>query len=341
LSLEYHFASSTVATLGYVGSKGTHLELMVPINSVVNRPAAATSLADELARLAAFQAAYETENGSGANRLDPRFTQVNLITDWASSSYHALQVGMRHSLRYGLTLQGFYTWSKSLDDSSSSNPTQDANDNGFPQNAASLRLDRAVSNFDIPHRIAITAVWKLPFFGTRSGVLFNVLLKGWSFQSINTWQSGIPATILSGPVLGITDVNLDGNFIPNGDDNTRANCGTGAGFTLNDPTSIAAQTKYSQPLLGNNGSCGRNTLRLKNYVDFDWAFQKEYRLKESGILGSGPWTVQFRAEFYNIFNNPYLRPSGDAWRTVSSAGFGLLNSAGPSRKVQFALRLFW
>ncbi|MCU1295575.1 MAG: hypothetical protein JWP08_4425, partial [Bryobacterales bacterium] len=341
LTLEYHLTSSAVASLGYVGTKGTHLGGVLPINSTAASIAGATSDADELARLSQFQAAFQAENGPGNSRLDARFDQVNLITDWASSSYNALQAALRHSLRYGLTLQASYTWSKSIDNSSSSNPVQDANDNGFPQNATSLRSERAVSNFDVPHRVVVTAVWNLPFFRRRSDLFSTVLLKGWSFQSINTWQSGIPATILSGPVLGITDVNLDGNFIPNGDDNTRANCRLGGDFRLNNAGSLFTQTKYSQALLGNNGTCGRNTARLKSYVDFDWAFQKDFRLRESSVLGSGPWDLQFRGELYNVFNHPYLRPSGDAWRTVSSAGFGVLNTAGPSRNVQFALRLSW
>jgi len=76
-------------------------------------------------------------------------------------------------------------------------------------------------------------------------------------------------------------------------------------------------------------------------VNFDWAFQKEWQLKEAGVLSSGPWALQFRTELYNAFNNPYLRPSSDNWRTVSSAGFGLLNSAAPSRNIELALRLVW
>jgi len=341
LSLEYKLAPSTVGTIAYVGSKSSHLGVLVPVNSVVTKPAAATSVADEVARLPQFQAAYASENGAGNNRLDPRFDQVNLVTDLASANYNALQIGLRHSLRYGLTLQGAYTWSKSIDNASSENPTQEANDNSFPQNAGALLKERAVSNFDTPHRVAITGVWKLPFFRERNDPVSNILLKEWTFQSINTWQSGVPGTILSGAMQGISDVNLDGNFIPNGDDNTRANCSSGAGFTLNDSASIVSQSRYSQPLLGNDGTCGRNTVRLKNYLDLDWALQKDFKLGESGPQGSGPWALQFRTEVYNVLNHPYLRPSGDNWRTVSSSGFGLLNSAGPSRQLQLALRLVW
>jgi hypothetical protein len=265
-----------------------------------------------------------------------------LYTDLASSNYNALQVALRHSLRYGLNLQASYTWSKSIDNSSSNNPTQDANDNGFAQDPKALNRERAVSNLDVPHRVIVTSVWNLPFFESRHDLASSLFLKDWSFETINSWQSGVPGTILSGAVQGITDVNLDGNYIPNGDDNTRANLNQGGhGFKLNNAASIVAQTKYSQPLLGNAGTSGRNTQRLRDILDFDWAAQKEWKIRQSGVLNSGPWALQFRTEAYNIFNHPYLKPSGDNWRTVSSAGFGLLNSAAPSRNLQFALRVVW
>ena len=339
LGLEYQLTRSTVASAAYVGSKSTHLGIDVPINSVANRPAGATSSADEQTRLSQFESVYDNESGAGNNRIDSRFNQVNLITDLAASNYNSLQLSLRHSLAYGLTLQGSYTWSKSIDNSSTQNPTQDSNDNGFPQNVNNLRAERAVSNFDVPHRFVLTSVWRVPLFASHQDLLSRILLKGWDFETINTFQSGVPGTALagtrtvadgSGNSVSIADVNLDGNYIPNGDDNTRANA-----------SNVSGHLVYSQPLLGNDGTAGRNTLRLNHYLTFNWALQKEFKFAESGPGGSGPWALQFRTEAYNIFNNPYLRPSGDNWRTISSAGFGELNSAGPSRNLQLALRLLW
>jgi hypothetical protein len=341
LTLDYQLTPSTVISAAYVGSKGTHLALLLPVNPVVNGPAPATSLADELARLPEFQAAFAAENGPGNNRLDPRFNQVNVNTDLASSSFNSLQMEVRKSMSHGFQFQAQYTWSKSIDNSSSSNPTQDANDNGFPQNYGNLRAERAVSNYDIPQRFLLTGIWDLPFFKGRSGPLYDYVLKGWTFDMINQFQSGVPATILAGPVQGIPDVNMDGNFIPNGSDNARANCGPGPGFQLGNPASIAAQMKYSLPLLGNNGTCGRNTIRLNGIATSNWSITKHIPLKESGWLGSGPWDLQLRAEMYNVFNHPYLTVAGNAWRTLGSPAFGLYNSAGATRHMQMAIRLTW
>ena len=354
LGMEYQFARSYMFGLSYVGSKGTHLTRLIPINPVVNGPAPATSLADEIARFADFVQAYKDENGRpnglANNRLDPRFDQVNRLDDGGSSIYHSLQVTGNKSFSHGLQFQASYTWSKSIDDASDYYPAIQANDNSFAQDGSKLDAERAVSNFDIRHRIMVTEVWQVPFFHNRKG-LAGKALDGWSFESVNLWQSAVPATVLAGTVqnpsggpLTVPDVNLDGNFISPGFDNTRANCDpAGTHFTLGAPAGISG---FSQPLVGNDGTCGRNSVRMNSLTNFDWSFFKDTELTESGPWGSGPWKLQFRAEMYNIFNIPFLTAQGTAWRTApaspsSSSLFGTVNAAGNSRKMQLALKLIW
>lgn len=357
LTVEYQLARSTVASVGYVGAQGTHLQAFVPLNPIApaNTPAPATSLADEEARIAEFQLAEADSVGPGNNRVDPRFDQVNTVTDAASSSYNALQLSLRHSYRYGLSLQAAYTYSRSIDNSSSSNPLQESFDPGVQQNVNALYLERGPSNYDIPHRVYVTGVWELPFFRDRTDFASNLFLKGWEFDSISLWQSGIPANIYSGPVsvpnpsdpsgtgfTTISDVNIDGVFSPSGADNTRANCAAGrGGFQLGNAASVAAQSKYSQPFLGNDGTCGRNSYRLNGLTEFDWALAKSLQLKEAGALGSGPWRLQFRAEVFNILNHPNLTASSAAVLTLTNPRFGLFDTAGAPRTMQLALKLYW
>ncbi|MFB3815198.1 MAG: carboxypeptidase regulatory-like domain-containing protein [Terriglobales bacterium] len=345
LGVEYRFLNSFVGALSYVGTKGTHLTRLVPINPVVG-VVPATSTADEAARLSYFGDVFRRENlTTGNNRLDPRFNQVNHHDSGGSSTYHSLQAELRKSFSHGLQFQASYTWSKSIDDASDFAPTIQANDNSFAQDARNLGGERAVSNYDIPHRVVVTAIWKLPFFQDYKGVAGKIL-DGWSFESVNMWQSALPATLLAGTrtvvgpsgTLSVTDVNLDGNLIPTGTDNTRANCAPDNRFVLGDPS---RNFGFSQPLLGNNGTCGRNTVRMSSLTNFDWSFFKNFLLRESGPLGSGPWNLQFRAELYNIFNVPFKTAQGDGWRSVSSSSFGQYNAAGITRRVQLALRLTW
>jgi hypothetical protein len=335
--IEQRLPAQSVLTLAYVGTKGTQLTRLVAINPLVQRPSAATSAADETARLSQFQAAAVAENGAGNARLDPRFDQVNLHEAGGSSIYHSLQMEWRKSFSHGLQFQASYTWSRSIDDASDFSPIIQANDNSFAQDATNPRAERAVSNFDIAHRVLVTGIWRLPFFHSYRGVS-QKLLDGWSFEAVNMWQTGIPATVLSGTRLGIADVNLDGNLIPTGADNTRANCASDASFGLGDPNAIHG---FSQPLLGNNGTCGRNTIRMNPLPNFDWSLFKEMTLTEGGWMGSAPLTLQLRAEAYNVFNVPFLTAQTDNWRTVASASFGKYNAAGTTRRLQLAMRLSW
>jgi hypothetical protein len=347
--MDYQIGRGYMFGVSYVGSKGTHLTWLIPINPVVGGPAPATSPADETtpARVSEFELAIQKENGPGNIRFDPRFNQVNRLDDGASSNYNSLQVTGNKTFSHGLQFQASYTWSKSIDNASDFFPAIQANDNSYAQDTSDLAAERAVSNFDIRHRIIVTGVWQVPFFRGRKGVSGKVL-DGWSFESVNLWQSAVPATLAAGPrtvccdlngkSLTVADLNIDGNFISPSLDNTRPNCDPGAHFKLGDPTSISG---FSQPLLGNDGTCGRNSVRMNSLPNFDWSFFKDTELSESGPWGSGPWKLQFRAEMYNIFNLPFRTAQGDAWRTITSSSFGAVNAAGNARKMQLALKLSW
>jgi hypothetical protein len=339
LGLEYQVASNTSARIGYVGTRGVNLTVFTPINPIVNGPAPATSVADEAARLSQFQAAIASANGPGNNRLDPRFDNVSFHTDGGSSTYHSLQTEL--NTRFpgkGVFLRFAYTWSKSIDNASDFTTEQQANDNNYAQQPYNLKSERAVSNFDIPHRVVFSGSWQIPFMSQQRGVLGH-LLGGWSVHSIGTWQSGVPGTLLAGSRLGLQDVNVDGAIIPRvGLDNTRANCAPNFSFDFNSPS---ATSGISQPLLGNNGTCGRNSVRLPSLNNVDLSVFKDIRLAESGFLGSGPWNLQFRTEAFNVFNSAYLTANGNGWRTANSAAFGIANAAGASRRLQLALKLTW
>jgi hypothetical protein len=356
LGMEYRFFTNYIARVGYVGTTGTHLTVFTPINPVLTSPAPATSLADETARLAQFQAAVGLQNGVNNSRLDKRFDQVSLHTDRGSSNYHSLQVELNKSFtKEGLMFRFGYTWSKSIDNASDFTTEQQANDNNFAQITNNLEGERGVSNFDIPHRYVFTWIWNIPAFKEQKGILGRIL-GGWSWQSAALWQSGVPGTLLSGARRGISDSNLDGNLIPRvGLDNTRASCAAGADFELVRSASLipapglrgvgnttnSSNFPFTQPLLGNAGTCGRNSVRLNSLTNVDMSIIKNIRLAERGFVGSGPWDLQFRTEAYNVFNTPYLTVAGNGWRTVSSSQFAVINSAGATRRLQLALKLNW
>jgi hypothetical protein len=338
LSIDYQLPLSMVASVAYIGSKGTHLAAFIPVNSFLPAalPAPATSVADETARLDQFKAA-----STSALRLDSRFSQVNLITDAANSNYNSLQLVLKKSLSNGLMFQTSYTWSKSLDNASTAYPTQDYLGDGVPQNPSNLRLSRALSNFDIPRRFLFTGIYQVPFWNGRTDLLSRFLLQGWQFGVTSVYQSGVPMNIFSGPVLGISDVNLDGNSTGGtASDNTLANCSVGgSGLTL--PHQFASVYTYSQPLLGQNGTCPRNAARQPGLFNLNTSLTKSMMLAEKGWLGSGPWNLQLRWEVYNTLNNPsFYVASVNNLYVSNPTTFGQLTAL-PQRKMEMAIRLIW
>jgi hypothetical protein len=339
LGVQRRIASSMVFDLAYVATKGTALTTLGPGNATVPslRPAPATSLADEQARLAQFQQFAARVNGTAAApasvRLDPRFNTVNLIRDNGSSIYHSLQTEFRKTLSKGLMIQAGYTWSRSIDNGSDYSPGQATTDRGFAQDQFNYQAERGPSSYDIPHRFILSHVWQLPFYNNQAD-LKGRILGGWTFASINQWQTGIPYTVMSGARLGLADVNMDGD-ISGAFDNARASCVPGGNaFTFGKGVAGIANLKYVQPLLGNHGTCGRNTERMNNLLNYDWTFSKNVRLYER--IG-----VEFRTDLFNIFNVPFLTAAGDDFRNLSSPNFARANAAAPSRRVQMSLRLVW
>ena len=346
LLLDYKVSPSLVVSAGYVGSKGTHLAAFIPVNNFVPSKLAstgaypATSVADETARLSTFQA-VSAQEGVGTLRDDGRFDQVNLITDAADSNFNSLQINVQKAMSHGLLLQASYTWSKSIDDASTAYPQQDYLGDGVPQNVYNLKSARAVSNFDIPQRILVTGIYQLPFFRNTTGWKERIV-QGWEFESVNTWQSGVPVNIFSGPVLGIADVNLDGNTANGGNasDNTLANCVTGGGG-LALPNGFSSKYTFTQPLLGNYGTCGRNVARQPGLLNFNWSLMKSFQLAESGPLGSGPWSLQLRMEAYNVFNTPSFYVANVSSLYVSNpATFGATTPLSQRHLIMVA-RIVW
>lgn len=354
--VQTRLSSDSVIDLAYVGTKGTALTTFGPGNAVAPgaRPAPAVSLADEAERRAQFTSAASLANGNATRqspRLDPRFNTVNLLRDNGNSIYHSFQAEFRKSLSRGLMIQAGYTWSRSIDDASDYSPGQATTDRSYAQDQFNWRAERGRSSYDIPHRFVFSHVLQIPGFRDQRRFA-GLLLGGWSFASINQWQTGIPYTVVSGPRLGIADVNMDGDTAGSFD-NARASCSvSGVGYTFGGPIPPAAQRgvngapntanfKYTQPLLGNNGTCGRNTERMNNLLNFDWTFSKNFQLFESGPLSSGPYGLEFRADLFNIFNVPFLTAAGEDFRNLASPLFAQANAAAPSRRIQLSLRFNW
>jgi outer membrane receptor protein involved in Fe transport len=270
------------------------------------------------------------------NRLNPSFGAISYGQANTTSGYNGANFSVRHRYAMGLTFQAAYTFGKAVDYASS------FSGGGFVD-VFNLRLNRGLADFDIRNKIAITALYDLPQFG--SGVV-RAVLGGWQIGGNAIMQSGRPFSVYcslpflpvrnaSGAIIGNNgcDYNADGNN--NDFPNTPAfgiyNTGTDRSKFL---TGLFSASDFPAPAPGRPGTLGRNTYFGPGFANTDMNVVKRFPLKMIGDKGEG----QFRAEFFNLFNRVNLgQPTGN----LSSSLFGKSTSAFGARNEQFGLKIIF
>ncbi|MGH9325991.1 MAG: carboxypeptidase regulatory-like domain-containing protein [Terriglobia bacterium] len=298
LTVEHELTANWLLSASYVGNFARFLDYVVDQNYARYAPGAT---------LANLQ----------SRRPYPNFEEVTNAMSGSTSSYNALQLSVERRAAKNLSLMANYTYSKSMDEFSAedADPGQST-----PIIPTSLSANRGDSDFDVTNRFVASYVWGLPT--PQRSRLLREGLGGWETTGIVTLQSGYPFSILSGE-----DNSLSGDGIDYADLVGNPNLSTSrpSGQLIQEYFNTAA---FAQNALGTFGNAPRNFLRGPGYADFDLGFMRNFTVKERVNL-------QFRAEFFNIFN----RPNFDSpINTLNSPGFGEINGAGSPRILQFALK---
>jgi hypothetical protein len=345
LDVQKELPGNIVATVSYVGSKGTHLTLLTNSNQLLPVPAADNPFAsgqpitsDDCDALGTGALANGTPYGTqaginlgiacGANP-DPfrtafaGFGNINRLEDMANSSYHALQASVRRTVG-NLTFSLAYTYSHSIDGSS------DRFDGAFV-NAYDIAANRASSNFDQRHNLAISYVYGLPFF--KKAGLTNKLLGGWQISGITIAQTGTPFSVTNGTDFG--DSAGVGNGVGTGSRPDLVGDPHG-GFTSNQDPGTFGPLYYNPgafavPTGLTFGNVGRNTLYLPGRLNFDVGIFKRFAIGEKTGF-------DFRWENFNIFNHTQLDAISSDF---GSSDFLHLNAAHAPRRMQFGLRFYF
>lgn len=240
LTLEQKLPGGIDFETSYVGSKGTHLLVnFTEINGTNSlRPELLAQWRSTYAATSANPANVRVANpfyvappgapliGSGnpnvagstitqlqLNRPFPAFPSVREgYSRYGSSSYNGLQVSVRRAYGHGIEVGGFYVWSKMID--TTVDNSQGAGNTAGPSNGSfslyNLRLDRSVSQFDVPHRAVLFTVIESPFGRNRSFLrnsrVANIALGGWRLSTDTQFQSGLPIGIGSNGGFGRPDL---------------------------------------------------------------------------------------------------------------------------------------
>jgi hypothetical protein len=322
LDIQREILRNTVATVAYVGSKGTHLSRQFDLNQLAPVPLSqnpyklgeaigpndCTTFTTPSGVPVTGQAAINLSVACGADPSQFRpFLGYNTITrleDEASSIYHAFQASLRRTAGR-LQLSASYTWSHSIDDAS------DRFDGGFVD-SFNLGANRASSNFDQRHVFNLSYVYDLPSYG-KSG-LSHTLLGGWQWSGITTFSTGTPFSVLNGVFGDNAGVgnNLGAGSFPDVIGNPAANVPNvapqpGFGPFLFNPGAFAAPRGLTF------GDAGRNFLRNPNHTNFDMALFKHFQIREGMRL-------EFRAEAFNVFNHTEWGYFGGAAGSAAANG---------------------
>jgi len=336
INTQYALAKSWFVEVGYVGSRGIHLFNSVqgingallaspsnPINGVTVNTVANTRL----------RVPYLGFSPSG----------LQALTNQGDFKYNGLDVTLRKQMSHGLTFQASYTWAKSLTTQGESGQTN-VNNPLSPQ----YGVDPAFR----PQRLVINYTYEIPS-GHLTGPL-SVLTRGWSISGITTAQDGAMLSIFdstSGQIYGQpASGNSSYGTATIAPGMTYASLPTSGGIesrlggASGGPGWVNASALTSPPIVGATpgvagtggtgwGNMGVGVIHGPSEFNFDVSIAKSTRV--GGIHENS--LLQFRAEFFNLFNHPqFANPSLDFG---SIGNFGQINSAAVNpRLIQMALK---
>lgn len=370
-NIQRQLTSSTTLNVGYTGSRGIHNPFLdegansvLPVN--VGKPAPGVGYY--------WPIPYTLGPGGAGNAalLNPSLGVIRSIMWQSRSYYNALQVKLDKRVSRGFQVEGSFTWSKSIDDTSGSAAADTFTNEWNAPPWYDLSLNRGLSGFNIGRNLVINGLWNAPRPKTL-GPVGNGVLGGWQLGIIGSVADGIPVT----PSMGMDGSDLLGEIITTinppqflaGPGCTSAksvvNAGNPNAYLNPRCLGLVPQTPANTPYcdvaraakLGVPGTCpnirgdlGRNSIIGPGLINFDFSMVKNNyvpRISES-------FNVQFRAEFFNILNRANFAPpalaanqGGGPLEIISSVGqpvpgFGLITSTQtPARQIQFALRLVW
>jgi hypothetical protein len=305
----------------------------------------------------------EANPATAGVHINPNFGSIPLLVTDATSAYNSGQLRLEKRFSQGLSFQASYTYSKAIDDQSGPFPSDYVSESGVSQDFFNRRGDRGRASFDRKHAFVYNALYELPF---GPGKRWGHDLGGFGGKFSQGWRVGGIISLLSGPpfTANLGSFNNSGTFasFPADRPNLIAGAKPCGAAQLSKPSQWFDPSIFVLPAAGKFGNAGRNILCGPGLKNFDFSLSKDTKLAER--LG-----LEFRAEFFNLFNHPNFDVpvntqgpngnggNGDAIFTGRKSspcdpasdpqGCGILapnvgrifRTATPSRQIQFALKL--
>jgi hypothetical protein len=336
LNIQRQLGASWTLIAGYVGSRSVHLSVAADDINLV--PPVQTS-----AGIVIPSDTYQIDpNWAGANGGvtpgAPGGAGIRPVIFDGESSYNGFQAQLRRDMSHGLQGQVSYTLGKCRD-TSSAPVTGDTYVNSV---AVPLLLSKAyrigACDFDVRNTLVGTLIWDVP--GPKSG-LVSYVAGGWQVGTIVTATSGSPFTVTVGGGGDPLNTGFNGDFSMDYAD-LISGCNATPGVTTNASGQLLAFNPncfaVAPPVVGGVlvGNSGRNRFYGPGLTTVDFSTFKNFSFREK-------LKVQFRAEFFNVFNHPnFAAPNflNDSNNSIDTSNAGVIGSTSTaSRQIQLGLKL--
>ena len=329
---EQQVGRNTTAQLSYVGTQAHHLLVIQEVNpgnpalclalSQTSAVAYGSSTCGPFNESSTFTGADGTVYGGTRTAFSSAFGSVNLQKTIANAHDNALEASLQHA-GPNLYVQLAYTWSKSIDQSSSLAEAV------YPDtNFSNAGMSRAISAFDMRHNFSATYRYVIPMqrLTSRKPRLVN----GWQVSGLTRFGTGLPVTLVNNE-----DTSLLGTE-PNGINNNGIDEPAFAPGKLevhHHPGAPAFNTAlFSLPTLGTLGNARRRFFYGPGLDNTDLALSKTTRLWEGTNL-------ELRAEAFDVFNHDQFFGPTAVQGNISASNFGQIQTASLPRLMQLATRI--
>jgi hypothetical protein len=311
LTVERQFPAAVLLRVAYEGESAYHLESNGEINAAIYNPS--------LSR---------TQNLLITNQRRPRgqyYQSLVAYNNIGTSHYDALVVSIEKRLTHGVSFLGGYRWSKCMNEL----------DNGIREyTSPDAKFNYGPCGYNITNQFRFSYNWILP--GVPSlGFFGKQILGGWETNGILTLADGQPVSIWSGIDNSLSGIGLDRADVIG---NPNFDSGRSTAQKVAKWFNTAAFTANA---LGTFGDSGRNNVVTPGLSNLDFSLLKNIPFKIGHFENQ---RLQFRAEFFNVFNHPNLAVAPAAhtnpnpFTSVNSPAFGRITLALDPRIVQFALK---
>ncbi|HLJ49350.1 MAG TPA: carboxypeptidase-like regulatory domain-containing protein [Bryobacteraceae bacterium] len=329
VNLEQELPGQVVVTAGYAGSRSSHI-LVFGNNVNVGSPSACGTVKGYTMGCGPNGAAF------GVPYPAFPFSEIDSIFDAGLAHYNSLQIKAEtKSARHGLYALIGYTYSR-------------AYDTGFSDGLGSIigatyfplpnwqKLDWGLSQINLNHNFTASVIYQLPLgrghkWGNKWNSATNAIGGGWELTVIEKATSGFPVFVVdgnNGSGANLLNTNVQSLIRPDQVCNP----------VLSHPTLSEwfNPACFAQPAPGELGNANRTPLSGPDFVNTDFSIIKHFEPHERV-------RVDFRAEFFNLFNHPQFgAPGGNGYGAdfASPSTFAVVNyTVNNPRLVQFALKL--